>query len=281
MNQDEKIIAQEKDAERQPALSPTESPTAVQTEMETIRAHEAEPLVMDEAEAIKHVKGARPAYGHLKRFVYAVTNPAMVFEDVDRAPRILIPLILLALLGSLVTLLNLDFIVETQRTALITTYQAKGLAIPADGFESVLKTIKTYTVAAAGVTMAISILIKGVIAHLLAGFFGSEGTAKKVISGVAYAYIIIIVGGLLGAVIAKVAGLSYLTFSPAMIMGADQIGTPIYSILSAFDIFAVWYLGASAVALRIIEKISMPKAIFCVSLPYIVSIGISVVTAAM
>ncbi|MDK2867184.1 MAG: hypothetical protein PWP38_1499 [Clostridiales bacterium] len=243
--------------------------------------NQAAPLIMDEAEALKRVKGAKPAYGHVKRFAYAIINPTKVFEDVDAAPRVLIPLIVLALLGSLITFLNLDFLMETQRTALITSYQAQGLPIPADGFESMLKTITTYTIAVAGVTMAVSILIKGVVTHLLAGFFGSEGTAKKVISGIAYAYMIVIAGSLLGALVAKVAGLSYLTFSPAMIMGADQMGTPLYTIMSAFDIFSIWYLGASAVAVRVIEKISMPKAIFCVVLPYVLSISVSVVTALM
>ncbi|MBS7527310.1 YIP1 family protein [Fusibacter paucivorans] len=267
MNQDERNLDNENTLNEIPSAEAIEN--------------QAEPLILDEAEAMKQVKGTKPAYGHVKRFAYAITNPTKAFEDVDAAPRVLIPLIVLALLGSLITFLNLDFLMETQRAALITSYQAQGLPIPADGFESMLKAITTYTIGAAGITMAVSILIKGVVTHLLAGFFGSDGTAKKVISGIAYAYMIVIVGSLLGSLIAKVAGLSYLTFSPAMIMGADQIGTPLYTIMSAFDIFSIWYLGASAVAVRVIEKISMPKAIFCVALPYVLSIGVSVFTASM
>ena len=235
---------------------------------------EIELLELDEHLAAKTLK---PKLSILQRFMSAITNPIALFEDVDRAPKVLMPMLVILILSSLITILNIDVLREAQRTAMIKAYMQQGLTVPSDGFDSLLKSMTLYTVAAAGITSVIALVIKGVVTQLISGFFSSEGSAKKIISSFLYAYIIVTIGTFIGALLSKVTGIGLVTFSPAMILGMDQLGTPLYTVLSAFEIFTLWYLWLSAVAVKIIKGISFPKALLCVLLPYIVAIVASVI----
>jgi len=151
------------------------------------------------------------------------------------------------------------------------------MQIPADGFDQMLSLTRNFMVALTGVSAVIVVMITAVFTHLIAGFFGAEGTVKKVMSAFSYAYIIPVIGALLSAVVGLVAGLDSVSFGPAMILGTDQIGTPLYSILSSLDIFTLWYIGVSIFSIKTIEEISTTKASICVLIPYIVGLVIGIV----
>lgn len=248
-------------------------------EMETLEADfydDADLLELDEATALKSLK---PEYGLIQRFWMAISNPARLFEDVDRAPRVLFPLLVLVLLTMLISFLNRDALMEVQRQALMNTYKQQGLTIPSDGFESILASIRIFTVLISGVSVAIALVIKGVVTNLIAGFFSSEGTFKRTISSFIYAYGVVLVGSFIGTIASMVTGVGLINFSPAMVLGAEAIGTPLYTLLSAFDIFALWYLWLSALGLQVVKKLSLPKALICVLVPYVIAIAFSILVA--
>jgi len=231
---------------------------------------------IDEDELLKSQKSK---LGLFSRFTKAITQPAAMIEDVNRVPKLLLPFIVLILLSTLVVLINMDGIMALQRQALINAYRENGMKIPTDGFDSMLEATRYFTLAISGISAVIAVVITSVIAHLIAGFFGSEGTVKKVMSAFSYAYIVPLMGALLGAVVSVLAGIDYVSFGPAMILGSDQIATPLYSILGAFDIFSLWYLGITILIIKMIEEISITKASICVLIPYLAGIAINIIAS--
>lgn len=225
------------------------------------------------------LKSQKPGLGLFSRFTKAITEPAAMIEDVSRVPKLLLPFIVLMILSTLTVLINMEGIMELQRQALINAYRENGMKIPSDGFDGMLATTRYFTIAVSGLSAVVAVALTSVISHLIAGFFGSEGTVKKVMSAFSYAYIIPLSGAILGAVVSVLAGIDYVSFGPAMILGVEQMGTPMYSLLAALDIFSLWYVGISILCIKKIEEISVAKASICVLIPYMAGIIINIIAS--
>lgn len=213
----------------------------------------------------------------IRNVMNVFVSPEKTFDHVDEKPMIWLPMLVIIVVASAVTMLGFSALVENQQQVLIDAYVAQGQPVPSDGMVGLAKGSAYAAVAMVGVVFVITVLIKTLFSRGIATFMSGEGTFKRLFSALLFAYFIMLLGVVISSVLVYAFKLDGLTFSPAMFFEGLK-GTPTYAVLSALDVFTIWYLWVSAIAIQKIEKIGMPKAIACAVIPFLVMLGINVIT---
>lgn len=222
--------------------------------MSEFNNHDPETLVIEDS------LSSQPSLNHFQRIIGIFSKPQETLEDINRNPKVLMPLLIIAVLTSAVSFLNFDFIMELQRQAMVNATMQQGGQVPLDGFTALSQKIAMFTVLGSGLGVAIGAIITSLITHGVSTFFGGEGSVKKVFSATLYIYFIPLLGSALAGLIGLALNIDILTFSPAVLLDATQVGKPLYSFLSTFDLFNLWKLGLMILAVKTIESITLKKA---------------------
>ncbi|GAU76192.1 Yip1 family protein [Fusibacter sp. 3D3] len=222
--------------------------------MSEFKDREKEELIIDNQPSFQ------PEMGQFQRIIGIFTKPQEVILDINRSPKILIPMILVIVFTAAITYMSYDFLVEFQRVALVNAYKAQGLPIPLDGLKGMSENIAKGTVLLSGVGVVVGTFIMALITHGISTFFSGEGSIKKIFSASLYIYFIPLVGSAIAGLIAMALSLDVLTFSPAVLLDINQLGKPLYTLLTAFDIFNIWKLAIMIMAVKSIEALSTKKA---------------------
>ncbi len=232
-----------------------------------------EELVFEETDFLKNQK---PQLNVFQRFLNVFTAPSKTFEDVDVAPRILVPMLIVFVLFLGISAMNWDALVAMQEEALANSLLQTTGEVPTESL-SIFVTITSVVglVVGAGFIL-ISIVIKSAFVRGIATFMNGEGQFKRIFSALLYAYGIVLAGMLLRQILVMALGLDGLSFSLGMLLPADSNGV-LVAVLNAFEFFTLWYLFVSAVAIKIIERISFKKALVCSVVPFAVNVMISIV----
>jgi hypothetical protein len=67
------------------------------------------------------------------------------------------------------------------------------------------------------------------------------------------------------------------SLSPAMLLSGEALGTKLYTLLSKFDFFMIWFLAVFAVGFGLVYKFSKTKAFIAVGITWGIWIAISVI----
>ena len=229
-------------------------PTIKEAKMSEFNDFHTEELIIEESANLK------PQLNHIQRIIGIFTKPQEVITDIDRGPKVLIPMILITILTMAVTFISYDTLVETLRITSVNTAKLQGTEIPLDGFVGLSKSIANGVVLASGVVSVIALFIGALITHGISSFMSGEGSIKKVFSASLYVYFSVLAGSVLSGIIALVLKIDLMTISPAALLGADQVGTPLYALLAIFDVFNIWRLAIMVMAIKTIESFSTQKA---------------------
>ncbi|MBF4693188.1 Yip1 family protein [Fusibacter ferrireducens] len=222
--------------------------------MSEFNDRQTEELILEEQSNI------RPKMGHLQRVIGIFTKPQEVIEDINRSPKLLVPMLLVAIVTALVTFTSYDTLLETTRMAMVNAARTQGQDIPLDGFAGLSQTMATASVALSGVGIIVVSLVSALILHGVSTFMNGEGSIKKIWSASLYIYFIPLLGSLIAGLVSMVLNLDFLTFSPAILLSSDQLGKPLYSLLATFDVFNIWRIGVMILAVKTIEVFSTKRA---------------------
>ncbi|MDK9711892.1 Yip1 family protein [Acidaminobacter sp.] len=207
-----------------------------------------------------------------KKAVSIFINPVRAFEAIRQKPDVFLPYcasMLVAALFSFVTMgLMQDYTLETMAAS----YQQMGMEIPADQLQSFARVTMISTIVAMIAVSVIAPFVKGAIAHLLSLAFEAKTTFKRSLSVVAYAYLIMMLGTLIRIPLALMTKNYLFTFSPAMFLGDAAPTDPLFSFLSAFDLFTIWYLAVSVIGFKTVHKLKTWQAAVVVLLPFVMSL---------
>ncbi|MDN5353039.1 MAG: hypothetical protein PWQ12_1960 [Clostridiales bacterium] len=211
-----------------------------------------------------------PKLSFWQKFLYVFVNPTALFEELNLFPKILLPMLLIAVVGSLAIYINMGELVELQRQALVQAYTQQGVAIPSDGLMGMAKLAGWFTLATAGITFIIIAVVKALFTRGVASFFGGEGGYKRVLSVVLHSYYIVVIGGVIESVIGLIIGVPQFSISPALFLDPANNLTPFYILMASFNLFTLWYLAVTAIGVKIVEKVNWGAAVFCSVLPFLV-----------
>jgi hypothetical protein len=205
-----------------------------------------------------------------ERIAGVLFAPAQTFEDIARKPDILVPLLVIIIIGYLTTFFmipRMDWDAVTSQQ--IDAIKAKNPNMSQQDIDRVTKMTQ-----AAGKVMGWIGPILGVIwwlilaAVLLLAFrlMGGEGTFKQAFSTVLYAWIPMVINGIVMTIVVVARGTvdptqmaTVVKSNPAFLV--DMKEHPVlFSLLSSFDIFTIWMIVLLIIGCAAFSKTSRAKA---------------------
>lgn len=215
---------------------------------------------------------ARKTQNGLERAINIVASPIQVIEDIKEKPNYLVPMIIIWVVTLVSTLLLKDL--SAQLTDLVyanskmTPEQIEATKAASSGFIQAMM----YT----GIVLApLAAIFKGAFAKLLSILFSGKGSLAETVSLVLNAYVIQMLGTVISLPIMLITQNAAFSFSPALLLPIAKFGTPIFTTLSYFNIFTIWYLAVTVIGIKKIHEVSTWKAALITLIPLIILIAFS------
>ncbi len=205
-----------------------------------------------------------------ERIAGALFAPAETFQDIARRPDILAPLLIILVVGYITTFM----VIPKMDMSTITAQQIEQMRKqnPNMGEEQVAQ-MERFTAASGKVMGYVGPLLGAIWYAILAGIlllafrlFGGEGTYKQALSATLYAWIPLVLFGVLLTIIVLARGTfdpstaaTLVKSNPAFLV--DMKEQPIlFSLLTNFDIFTMWTIFLLIVGFSALSKTSRAKA---------------------
>lgn len=205
-----------------------------------------------------------------ERIAGVLFAPAETFQDIARKPDILAPLLIILLVSYVTTFL----VMPKMDISSITAQQSEQMRKSNPNMsEEQMAQIERMTAASAKVMGWIGPLLGVVWYAILAGvlllafrLFGGEGTYKQAFSATLYAWIPLVLFGIILTIVAVARGtfdpttaVTLVKSNPAFLV--DMKEQPIlFSLLSNFDVFTIWTVFLLIVGFAALSKTSRAKA---------------------
>lgn len=212
----------------------------------------------------------------IQRVIKIFVAPSEGFEDIERKPKILVPLLVLMGISAAVFALQYNVVYDSTLKSLVDMYAAQGITVSYEDIETIAKASSMAGFAGASLVLAVFILGKGLVTHAICGLTGGEGTLKTTVSVIVYSYFIVILGSILSGILIALTGDMTISFSPAMFLSSDSIASPLYTAMSYLNIFTLWYLAVSIIGIKRVQKLSTMRSAIAVVLPYLLMMAASV-----
>lgn len=209
-----------------------------------------------------------------ERVIKVFYQPGAVMAQVKQKPMILFPWLGLLVIGFVVAYLTTTGSKEQIVAALMA--QNPNIQIT-DGYLNMMVLIGFIS---AGIMLAISPFIWGLLSHLTALITGGRGNVKQTLSVSLFAMYISLIGGLVSFLVGKAIGFPGFTFS----LGAalPNLANPFLKvILMHVEVFTLWTIGVMAIGYKKVHEISMTKGIVIAFVPQIIFILLSVLSVMM
>lgn len=205
-----------------------------------------------------------------ERIAGVLFAPAETFQDIARRPDILGPLLVILLVGYVTTFL----VMPKLDIGAITAQQAEQMrkSNPNMGEEQMAQ-IERMTAASAKIMGWIGPLLGVAWYAIVAGvlllafrLFGGEGSYKQAFSATLYAWVPLVLFGVIVTIVVMARGTFDPTTAATLVKSnpaflVDMQEQPIlYSLLSSFDIFTIWTIFLLIVGFAALSKTSKAKA---------------------
>jgi len=194
-------------------------------------------------------------------------SPAKTFRSLTVKPHLLWPLVILVVVTAVSTFLSMGAMENFTRLSMAAALAKNPQALTPEMIEAQLQMSLKAILIMTPLLALLTPVIKGLVTQGTAKLFDGKGTMKTTLSVIALSYMIIVAGGLIRLPLMMISQ-SLVTFSPALFLGSEQLGSAWAGFLMNFDLFTLWYLGASAIGIREVHRISMGKALVTVIIPF-------------
>lgn len=225
-----------------------------------------------EREVLESCEESREPVSFAARMISIFTSPKKGMEIAAESPMILGMLVILVISAMVIYIPQRPMFLKMTMTAVENSnksFNAEQIdALIAGGANAAMFMSMFYFVCTP--------LFKGLVAFALATLFNGTGKLKSTLGVVMNAYAIMLVGQVIRMVVVLATGNPYFSFSPAIFLAAGQETTGLFSLLSAMDLFAVWYLGVSMIGIRRVHELSSVKAFVVTFGPWLMMLALGV-----
>ncbi|MBB6217600.1 hypothetical protein HNQ80_003723 [Anaerosolibacter carboniphilus] len=194
-----------------------------------------------------------------ERLKYLLLEPSKTMEYLSEQPKVLWPMLVLLFGFPLLILPRIDIFRDFTQEAIMTQMAAQGNDInnlPAGTLEIAFR----FAVGTAVVMPFIAMFVKSVVVHIISRITGGKGKFKTVLSVVGYGYLINFLGEGIRTVITMITKNYVVYTSPAVLLPDAAQGTALHTLLSALDVFSIWYLAIVTIGLSYVHQMSRKKA---------------------
>lgn len=225
--------------------------------------------------------------GFFKRLWWLLTSPQKLMAALAEKPRVLFWMIFGAIAMDIKYIIRFPLYKDMMRQAALAQaqsgmYESLGIEMTPEMIEASLPNSVNIGLISLPPTMIISFLLSALIFFAILKLMGGQGKFKAYLSVVVHANIILVLYTLL------VIPLSYITgslhenptlTSLATLMSPDQAGTIVYSILSAIDVFSIWYYAVLGIGFAAVSKLKKQHVYAITAGIFLIGIIISVISA--
>jgi hypothetical protein len=233
----------------------------------------------------------QPRPNVFQRVAGAMFAPGETFADIARRPDVIGPLLLIVILGYIGTALLLPrFDFEQMTAQQMSAVKKQNPNMSEDDAERIAKFAKASTTVMSWAAPVLQIAWFAVTAGILLlamRMFGGEGTYKQAFSATLYAWmprvlqsIVLIVVVLARGTVDPMMIATTVKSNPAFLVEMTEHPV-LYSLLSSFDVFAIWSLVLLVIGFAALSKLPRARAAVLVVSLWIVTIAIKVGFAAL
>ena len=201
----------------------------------------------------------RGATAALKAVPGVMLDPRGTFGRLKETPFVLVPLLTLALVNCVYTIITLPKVKELAMQQI----ELAGGGVPAEQMEVALKAITWGAPAGAVLTAAAAPLAIALVLLLVGQFVEGDAPFRALVSLVAYAQMPSLLKGLAVTIISlgtPAQEMQNITTSLALILPREQAGSVIYRLLSFADPFSLWGLYLMVVGYAAFNSFAMKKS---------------------
>lgn len=220
-----------------------------------------------------------PRLGFAGKFINIFTSPSKTFQELDRRPTWIAPLLILVVIVAISTQITFPIIMEAQ----LETFR-NNPNIPPEQLEAIEAQIGDNINTQRYISLGAQVIAMPIIFLALAGIFffmgsvilGGDTAFKKVLSVLTWASCISILATLVSTALVMAKGNMNISLSLALLLPADAMDTKLHTFLSKFDFFTIWFLAVFATGFGIIYRFTTAKAYTAVGILWAIWIALSV-----
>ncbi|UCC78931.1 MAG: YIP1 family protein [Candidatus Zixiibacteriota bacterium] len=207
-------------------------------------------------------------------------SPSKAFEALNNKPTWIIPILILVLITAVLNQLSFPIIVDAQLERFRSNPD-----IPAAQLEAIEQQI-TGNLNQQRIFMLVGqVVVTPIIFLLLSGIFylignillGGDATYKKLLSVFCWSSLVLALSAVVKTPLIIIKESLNVSLSPAMLLSGDALGTKLYTLLSKFDFFTIWFLIIFAIGFGMIYKFSKARAFATIGITWGIWVALSVI----
>lgn len=207
----------------------------------------------------------------VEQILGVIISPYETMADLARKPRILFPIIAMALTMPALYLIRYDmfksFMIETMEASMA----QQGVMMPAEQISAMMEWIPMVSIASTPFSVLIGWLFMTGVFFGLAKTMKGRGTFKQYLSVTGYAYVVTVLYCLISLVMSFFTGEITMNTSLGLFF-ADLQGSYVYGLLRSIDLFNIWYYVLMAIGVGIVSEISRPRIYGAVAAVYLITV---------
>ncbi|UCE67950.1 MAG: YIP1 family protein [Candidatus Zixiibacteriota bacterium] len=207
-------------------------------------------------------------------------SPTKTFEALDKKPTWFAPILILLLISAGLSQITFPMIMDAQ----LEVFRNNPNITPQQ-LEAIEQQIAGNVGQQRIMMLVIQPIFMLIMFFLIAGVFylignillGGDTTYKKVLAAFSWSAFILILSSIIMTPLFIIKESMTVTLSPAMLLSGEALGTKLYTLLSKFDFFIIWFLVVFAIGFGYIYRFSKIKAFVAVGIAWGIWIALSVV----
>lgn len=207
------------------------------------------------------------------KLINIFTSPTKTFEALDKKPTWLMPLLIMIL----VTLAS-AYLTFPQLINVAVENMTKQGDISPDQLEMAMKFVPVSIYGMSVLWPIILLFLFSAVYYLIGSvFLGGNSTYKKLLSVQAWSSLILVLSSIISTPLVIIKNSVYVSLSPSILLSSEHIGTKLFTFMSQFNFFVIWYLIVFGLGFSFIYKFSKAKAFTTLGILFGIWIAISVV----
>lgn len=210
-----------------------------------------------------------------QRMIGVIVSPTETMRSIASKPKVLIPLIVAAIIPTLLILLRFSQYQEFSRQIMELSMANSNAQLTPEQVDQSIKMFSTYGVVFAPIQMLIVWIIGTALFFGLTKLFKGEGSFKQFMSITAYSYMIVILGSIIQTLVSFFTGNYIMDTSLANItniFAPDMKGSYVYGIIRSIELFAIWQFVVLGIGTAAVSKLSKTKVVIITALLCLVSV---------
>lgn len=198
----------------------------------------------------------------IKRVSGVIFSPSETMKNLAEKPRVLFPIILMAVSMFLFILVNFEMFKEFNLITIEETMAKMNLELTSEQLATQAEFGSKISLFTTPLVTLVTWFIGGVILFAAMKIFKGEGKLKQYLSVTGYSYVIAVLSLIVTSIVANLTGTFNMYASVTgltSLLPQDMSGTFLYGFLSIFEVFNIWQYVVMGIGAAYVSKLDKKK----------------------